>query len=205
MTIKSLLLSTIPLVFASSVLASESTPVCESENLKVFTDFQGGNIAACDFSKRGALRVQIEPENTPINSSPWYAFRVQASEKSDVRVVLNYGEFKHRYTPDISFDGVKWRTYPADKVKVFDNKSSASFLVTVPANRSLVIAAQPLLTTANYVNWLNALSSENELDLRSIGQSVGGRSLWRAATAPKDKACYCWDASTHQKLPALSP
>ena len=187
MTITSLLLSTIPLVFASSVLASESTPVCESENLKVFTDFQGGNIAACDFSKRGALRVQIEPENTPINSSPWYAFRVQASEKSDVRVVLNYGEFKHRYTPDISFDGVKWRTYPADKVKVFDNKSSASFLVTVPANRSLVIAAQPLLTTANYVDWLNALGSENELDLRSIGQSVGGRSLWRAATAPKDK------------------
>ena len=187
MTIRSFLLSTIMLLVTLSAWASERSPVCESEGFKVFTDFQGGNIAACDFSKRGALRVQIEPENTPINSSPWYAFRVQASEKSDLRVVLNYGEFKHRYTPDISLDGAKWRTYPADKVDVKADKSAAGFVVSIPANRSLVIAAQPLLTTAHYASWLNTLSSENELDLRSIGQSVGGRSLWRAATAPRDK------------------
>ena len=172
---------------SSLTLAEDDEAICKSKALKVFTNFQGGNIARCDFSKRGDLSIQIEPENTPINSSPWYAFRLQATEKADVRITLNYGKFKHRYTPDISLDGVTWQTYPADRVDVKADKSAAGFVVTVPANRSLVVAAQPLLTASHYAAWLNSLSADHGLALSSIGKSVGERDLWRATTAPKDK------------------
>ena len=187
MKIKTLSFLALASLVSSLTAADDDGTICKSETLKVLTNFQGGNIARCDFSKRGDLSIQVEPENTPINSSPWYAFRLQGTERVDIRITLNYGEFKHRYTPDISLDGVTWQTYPADRVDVKADKSAAGFVLTVPANKSLVVAAQPLLTTSHYATWLNSLRTDHGLALSSIGESVGERDLWRATTAPKDK------------------
>ena len=171
--------------FSCSVFADTSAPVCEHEGVQVFTDFQGGNVTGCEFSRAGKLSIEIAPEDEPINTSPWYAFRLEAEVQTQVPIVLDYGSYKHRYTPDLSIDGIKWQTYPQAKVSLNKNKTQAGFSVTVPAHRSLVIAAQPLLTASHYATWLQGLSEEQGVSIGSAGQSIEGRRLWRLTTPPK--------------------
>ncbi|MDG1800083.1 MAG: amidohydrolase family protein [Luminiphilus sp.] len=173
------------LSFSCSVFADPPTPVCEHEGVQVFTDFQGGNVTGCEFSRAGKLSIEIAPEDEPINTSPWYAFRLEADVQTEVPIVLNYGSYKHRYTPDLSIDGMKWQTYPEAKVLLNKNKTQAGFSITVPAHRSLVIAAQPLLTSSHYATWLQGLSEEQRVSIGSAGNSIEGRRLWRLTTPPK--------------------
>ncbi|MDB2512367.1 amidohydrolase family protein [Luminiphilus sp.] len=171
--------------FSCSVFADASAPVCEHEGVQVFTDFQGGNVTGCEFSRAGKLSIEIAPEDEPINTSPWYAFRLEAEVQTPVPIVLDYGSYKHRYTPDLSIDGIKWQTYPQAKVSLNKNKTQAGFSVIIPAHRSLVIAAQPLLTSSHYATWLQGLSEEQGVSIGSAGQSIEGRRLWRLTTPPK--------------------
>ena len=72
------------LSFSCSVFADPPTPVCEHEGVQVFTDFQGGNVTGCEFSRAGKLSIEIAPEDEPINTSPWYAFRLEADVQTQV-------------------------------------------------------------------------------------------------------------------------
>ena len=153
--------------------------------MKVLTDFQGGNINGCEFTPNGRLTISVAPENEPINTSPWYAFRLLADATTDVAVVLDYGNYKHRYTPDFSLDGVNWQTYPAAKLDLNKDKSRAGFSLTVPKGKSVVIAAQPLLTSSHYATWLESLTEQHGVTVSAAGQSVEGRPLWRATTPAK--------------------
>jgi len=172
--------------YPAQSLAETGSPVCEQAGVKVLTDFQGGNISGCEFASNGRLTISVVPENEPINSSPWYAFRLLADATTDVAIVLDYGNYKHRYTPDFSIDGVNWQTYPAAKLDLNKDKSRAGFSLTVPQGKSVVIAAQPLLTSSHYATWLESLKEAHGVTVSSVGSSVEGRPLWRV-TAPAKK------------------
>ena len=167
------------------LLAETVTPVCEQAGVKVLTDFQGGNINGCEFASDGRLTISVAPENEPINSSPWYAFRLLANATRDVAIVLDYGTYTHRYTPDFSIDGVNWQTYPSAKLDLNKDKSQAGFSLTIPQGKSVVIAAQPLLTSSHYATWLESLKEQHGVTVSSAGSSVEGRPLWRMTTPAK--------------------
>ena len=171
--------------YPTQLLAETSTPVCEQAGVKVLTDFQGGNINGCEFSSNGQLTISVVPESEPINSSPWYAFRLLANATTDVTLVLDYGNYKHRYTPDFSIDGVNWQTYPAAELDLNKDQSRARFSLRVPQGKAVVIASQPLLTSSHYATWLESLKEEHGVAVSSAGQSVEGRPLWRATTPAK--------------------
>jgi N-acyl-D-amino-acid deacylase len=171
--------------YPAQLLAETSTPVCERAGVKVLTDFQGGNISGCEFASNGRLTISVAPENEPINSSPWYAFRLLANATTDVAIVLDYGNYKHRYTPDFSIDGVNWQTYPAAKLDLNKDKSRAGFSLTIPQDKSVVIAAQPLLTSSDYAAWLESLKEQHGVTVSSAGSSVEDRPLWRVTTPAK--------------------
>ena len=163
--------------YPAQLLAETSTPICERAGVKVLTDFQGGNISGCEFASNGRLTISVVPENEPINSSPWYAFRLLADATTDVAIVLDYGNYKHRYTPDFSIDGLNWQTYPAAKLDLNKDKSRAGFSLTLPQSKSVVIAAQPLLTSSHYASWLESLKVQHGVTFSSAGSSVEGRPL----------------------------
>ena len=171
--------------YPNVLLAETNAPLCQQAGVKVLTDFQGGNINGCEFTPNGRLTISVAPENEPINTSPWYAFRLLADATTDVAVVLDYGNYKHRYTPDFSLDGVNWQTYPAAKLDLNKDKSRAGFSLTVPKGKSVVIAAQPLLTSSHYATWLESLIEQHGVTVSAAGQSVEGRPLWRATTPAK--------------------
>ena len=155
--------------YPAQLLAETGAPVCEQAGVKVLTDFQGGNIDGCEFASDGRLTISVVPENEPINSSPWYAFRLQSDATTDVSIVLDYGSYKHRYTPDFSIDGVNWQTYPAAKLDLSKDKSRAGFSLTIPQAKSVVIAAQPLLTSSHYATWLESLKQQHGVTVSSAG------------------------------------
>ena len=171
--------------YPNVLLAETNAPLCQQAGVKVLTDFQGGNINGCEFTPNGRLTISVAPENEPINTSPWYAFRLLADATTDVAVVLDYGNYKHRYTPDFSLDGVNWQTYPAAKLDLNKDKSRAGFSLRVPQGKSVVIAAQPLLTSSHYATWLESLTEQHGVTVSTAGQSVEGRPLWRATTPAK--------------------
>ena len=171
--------------YPNVLLAETNAPLCQQAGVKVLTDFQGGNINGCEFTPNGRLTISVAPENEPINTSPWYAFRLLADATTDVAVVLDYGNYKHRYTPDFSLDGVNWQTYPAAKLDLNKDKSRAGFSLTIPKGKSVVIAAQPLLTSSHYATWLESLTEQHGVTVSAAGQSVEGRPLWRATTPAK--------------------
>ena len=171
--------------YPNVLLAETNAPLCQQAGVKVLTDFQGGNINGCEFTPNGRLTISVAPENEPINTSPWYAFRWLADATTDVAVVLDYGNYKHRYTPDFSLDGVNWQTYPAAKLDLNKDKSRVGFSLTVPKGKSVVIAAQPLLTSSHYATWLESLTEQHGVTVSAAGQSVEGRPLWRATTPAK--------------------
>ncbi len=45
--------------------------------------------------------VLIEPENYPINNSPWYAFKIWADEPFAINLRLAYKQGRHRYLPKV--------------------------------------------------------------------------------------------------------
>lgn len=161
--------------------------VCESAQLSVSADFEGGNIQSCEITNANKLYVKIRPESRPINNSPWYAFKLISPTRLDVEIVLDYGDVKHRYSPDISIDDKVWQTVPADTLHFNESRSNAGFRLTVPAGKPLTVAAQPLITSEHYLDWLRGLSASQSVTLNTIGQSVDGRPLWRIATEPRDQ------------------
>lgn len=171
--------------YPAPLRAEAGKPVCEQAGIKVLTDFQGGNINGCEFASDGRLTISVAPEDEPINSSPWYAFRLLADVTTNVAMVLDYGNYKHRYTPDFSIDGVNWQTYPATKLDLNNDKSRAGFSLKVPQDKSVVIAAQPLLTSSHYATWLESLKAQHGVTVSSAGPSVDGRQLWRVTSPAK--------------------
>ena len=53
--------------------------------------------------------VLIEPENAPINNSPWYGFKIWSDESQSIILRLEYTDARHRYVP-------KWTFSPKDLI-----------------------------------------------------------------------------------------
>jgi hypothetical protein len=99
-------------------VSTESRPVEKQwkgitpfENEQVFfsNDFTGARLNKVTETGSQAYNIRIEPENTPVNASPWYAFKVWAKRHGLIRLSFSYPDkVKHRYEPKISHDGQRW-------------------------------------------------------------------------------------------------
>jgi len=158
---------------------------CEGRGILVDQDFAGGAYATCVVDENNRVRLTITPENTPINASPWYAFRVKSEQGGMHEIHLDYGEFKHRYPPDISYDGSQWRRLSDDALSIGNGGSEALLAIDLPAGLPVIIAAQPLLVSRDYRLWLDSLEKHDEIEVAQIGTTPGDRPLWRASTLPR--------------------
>ncbi|UCH65834.1 MAG: hypothetical protein JSW63_01495, partial [Ignavibacterium sp.] len=50
----------------------------------------------------------IFPENSPINNSAWYSFKLWADERQNIILNLAYNDGTHRYVPKLSYDKINW-------------------------------------------------------------------------------------------------
>ncbi|MGB5189070.1 MAG: hypothetical protein WBN54_03315, partial [Robiginitalea sp.] len=72
-------------------------------------DFEGGRLNGVAYDGNDHYTAWITAENTPINVSPWYAFKVWTTSPREITVQLSYQDSRSRYYPKISTDGVNFK------------------------------------------------------------------------------------------------
>ncbi|MCC9168594.1 M14 family metallopeptidase [Pontibacter harenae] len=118
--------------------------------------------------------VLVAPENSPINPSPWYAFKVWSAGEQPIYIKLKYEGTKHRYNPQISSNGQTW-SYVGN-VQLNAQESEAFFKLPVTQD-TLLVAAQEIISAASSYQWMDSLSQMPFLRKQIIGQSILGKPI----------------------------
>ncbi len=172
------LLVLMPNVLAATV--TQGVAVCATPLIMVTADFAGGAAGECRVVSDRRVVLSLSPEDEPVNPSPWYAFRVEG--EGAVEIVIDYGDHRHRYRPKMSSDGETWRLL--DPVVESDG-SRITIPLALERDEPLLIAAQELMTSTFYDDWLDALLVKLPRGKRfEVGRSRGGREIWGLATNP---------------------
>lgn len=123
--------------------------------------------------------VRIEPENTPINRSPWYAFKVWGQQAQDIYIQLHYPTTTHRYIPKWSLDGDHWTA--VNQVSLDEDKKNATFKVKLSKD-TLTIAGQELMTAADTYQWIDRLAAQPFAEKELVGHSMLNRPIYAVRT-----------------------
>ena len=149
-------------------------------------DFEGARFNGAVLTDDTLITVLITPENTPINMSPWYAFKIWSEEKQDIYLKLTYSEGAyHRYYPKLSWDGLNWQILDSAKYnETLKHINDEEEEEKVPVNAlmqlsigpdTLWISAQELITSSKTEQWSEQLALKSFVSKTMIGESHKGR------------------------------
>ncbi len=163
------------LLFPSSLWA------CEFKSVTFDTDFSAAGLDSCEQKGPFEYDLWIKPENTPINPSPWYAFRVSAKTDQVIHINLKYREQGiHRYPPKVSSDGEQWQllAYETTKGEIDDNERdiAAHFKLAV-GDKPVWVSAQEIIDAADYEERIEDWAAKHSLKKYQISQSVDKRPI----------------------------
>jgi hypothetical protein len=147
-------------------------------------EFAGARMNGIVLTNDTLITVLITAENTPVNESPWYAFKIWSDSLRNVRLKITYSEgVSHRYYPKISKDKNNWEN--VDSVYYLTDTASVSkgekpkfctFSLSISTDTTW-ISAQELITSAEINNWSAKLDEKPFVSMQEIGKSVEGRPI----------------------------
>ena len=161
---------------ATGAQTGENALACAFDTLVFDADFPGGRLDACTARTDGSYELRFDPEDRPINASPWYAFRVSTTRPREILVHLTYGHHGHRYWPKLSADGERWQRAAIGAVSVAKDKAAASLRLYV-SEKPLWVAGQELIDNEDYRLWAEALAVAGVFELSRLGRSAQGRDI----------------------------
>ncbi|WP_437919689.1 M14 family zinc carboxypeptidase [Sphingobacterium sp. LRF_L2] len=142
-------------------------------------EFDGARLNGVDRSEDGIYHIQIAPENSPINSSPWYAFQVWAAKDTTIHIQLDYAQnYKHRYDPKVSIDGITWEKVAGANSNTDRRSPSFIFPIKISSSKKW-IAAQPNESSTQVYKWIEGLNiGQDKLIKTEIGNTALNRPLY---------------------------
>ena len=151
----------------------------------ISNEFEGARLNGVARSNDSLITVLIAPENTPINASPWYAFKLWSETESEIQLKLTYPESAgHRYFPKLSMDGLNWEPLDSANYQVTlkskDEKTQVAEDITMKLSigpDTLWIAAQELITSSHVDQWMYELEFNSFVTRSKIGESQEGRTI----------------------------
>ena len=156
----------------AGIAAPLNTQACRTASASLHFDFAGAPPHACAITGERDFTVLVTPEHAPpINPSPWYAFRYEASGDAPISVTLRYLEARHRYAPRLADAAGAWRELP---VEVAADGSRA--VLRLPAGKGLV-AAQEIITLADASQAISRWSKATGAPVFTLGRSHDGRPI----------------------------
>ncbi|WP_136466441.1 M14 family metallopeptidase [Flagellimonas onchidii] len=128
---------------------------------EVFFDISFKSARLNDIKEVGKniFKAKVLPESEPVNKSPWYAFAVHAKDKRDIKLILDYGEYQHRYIPKVSWDGVNWKALDTDKVKIDTVAHTATLQLDISAKK-MFVSAQEIETSEDTYAWMEKFAGK---------------------------------------------
>lgn len=139
-------------------------------------DFDGARLNGLEKENDSTAVVIINPENAPINNSPYYAFKTWSNTSKPFYFKFQYPKgYKHRYIPKLKANDT-WSVIDSSHFYKEDS------IVTIKLNLSnvpLVVAAQEINTSTDVKNWYSNLikGKDSYVRVKSAGESVLGRNL----------------------------
>lgn len=148
--------------------------------------FDGARLNGVAHDSLNHYTLWFTAENTPINPSPWYAFKVWSDSAQEVKLRFSYQNSRSRYYPKISRDGILFKSLDSTQFKSI-NKGEGEFgLKAAPefAEVSLVIdqnptwlTAQELYTSKRVKKWMDTMAQKAFITNHVIGKSREDRSM----------------------------
>jgi len=150
----------------------------ELKDMGVFAsnDFDGARLNGFVKENDSTAIVVINPENTPINNSGYYAFNTWSTTPKTFYFKFQYPEgYNHRYIPKLKTES-NWSIL--DSSFIFKKDS----IVTIKLNLSkepVVVAAQVIESSSDVKKWYTEVvkGKEDFVKLKSVGKSTNGRDL----------------------------
>lgn len=139
--------------------------------------FDGARLNGFELSDLNYYKAIISPENFPINTSPWYAFRIWSDQPRDIILELNYTKHKHRYRPKISRNGIDWELLDTNLVKLTADSIHALFPLSLTKD-TLWIAGQELSNSGHIKDWSLNQAEHQNVKFDVFGKSKLGRDLF---------------------------
>ena len=139
-------------------------------------EFSGARVNACE--RLGALDYKIvsSPENTPINPSPWYAFRVTSAVEREITVRIVVTTSKARPRPYVSADGKSFTRVASKDYEGGEGAKECVLRLRVGPSATFV-ASNHLVGIAEIEGWTDTVAARLGAEAREIGRSQGGRAI----------------------------
>ena len=161
-----------PAGIGSQTPAAVAGTDCRTTSVSLYFDFDGAAPSACSVTGDRNFSLLVTPEHAPpINPSPWYAFRYEASGDAPVTATLRYLGGKHRYSPKIAEPGGAWRDL---QVEVAADGSNA--VLRLPGGNRIVAAQEVIVpddARADLARW----SAASGAPVFTLGASHDGRTI----------------------------
>ncbi len=172
-----------------STLGSEKSASCLTGAVVFDSSFESARMDECEKRSTDHYRITLQPENTPINHSPWYAFRIVAGSERSITVELTYKEHKHRYHPKLSRDGESWQPLEPERFDVSADGTQVQMRVAVGPEPTW-ISAQEIFDNGDYDAWMLELASHPFAQVQLLGTSLEQRKIYKidTFTQEQDKA-----------------
>lgn len=149
-------------------------------------DFDGARLNGVAYDGNDHYTVWITAENTPINVSPWYAFKVWTENPREITVKLTYQDSRSRYYPKISTDGIHFKAMDSTLFKPINLGEGDFGIKAAPEmvalrlkidKEPIWISAQELYTSTRVKSWIDSLAIKPFVTTTEIGKSKEGRPM----------------------------
>ncbi len=178
-------------ILATQPSTSEiANALCQNETAAIDVNFPASRANNCQIKSATSLTITIDPENKPINSSAWYAFRVTPRQEGMLSVNLKYSHAKHRYPPKVSTDGINWQIFDPLKIDKLSEDEIRMHIRLI--DRPIYVAAQEIFSVGVHNTWIDKTEKLHFVSKSILGNSIEGRPLYKleARTNPNIKKPY---------------
>ena len=141
---RAMILRLLSLLALFAVLPSQA---CTFDQVAFDNHFSGARLDGCEQLGENRFLLSSQPENRPINNSPWYAFKVTAKPSRELEIVLEFDGNVPRYLPKVSHDGKTWQVIPFD----IEGKQLSVRLQAGP--KPIWLAGQEVIDNQAYEDW----------------------------------------------------
>lgn len=158
---------------------------CQFDNVKFDTDFSTGRLDRCKQLSDTRFLLTLKPENTPINDSAWYAFKLVTDSPQEVDIVMEVAGGKHRYLPKVSRDGESW------SLKEYTLRKQQLKMHFAASDQPIWVAGQEIIDNQDYLDWGEALMAQGQASHERLGLSTQQRPIMKLEVS-SDKEAKEW-------------
>lgn len=158
---------------------SENAQTCSNGAVQITADFATARMDKCSVVAKNEYFITLIPENTPINSSPWYAFKVAADKPTNIKISMEIQGDKHRYPPKVSKDSKRW------SLQEYKLNGERLVMHINASKEAKFIAGQEIINNRYYVDWAKKLQKSSNISHDIFGESTQGRPLYKIESESK--------------------